>query len=345
MLELYAECMVAPFCVIAFGCTEESAHDFSVTAASQYLDNPYHGPIHAAQVSHLSRWLTKAMKVMDYQSELETAAFMLGAFCHDIKHIGKNNNFCVMSEHPLALLYNNARVLENFHSSCCLELLESKEVLKGLNLKDRKQVRTHIIENILATDMAEHFETISKFRVRREQKECNPELEDDRRFLSKLCLKAGDLGHGALNWSLHVPWSTRIVQEFYAQGDEERRLGLPISALCDKKDADNLAKSQKGFLDFVVTPMMQVMSESQPYLQNPDKEEPQPPQAKHSLRLPEKKPGQQRRVSSAPMSQMELQIEYTCIEKIKQNVKNWMENKTIVTEVKAQLGLDCDTES
>jgi len=280
MLESYGEAMLVPFCVLALGCEEHSARAFVTVAASQYLeDNFYHGPIHAAQVCHSSRWLTKAMRIMEIQSELESTAFMIAAFCHDIKHIGRNNNFCVVSEHPLALVYNNSSVLEKYHSSTCLGILETSGVLTKLSRVDRSLVRSHIVGNILATDMAEHFETISKFRVRREAHDFSDSVESDRVFIAKLCLKAGDLGHGGLPWNLHLQWATRVVSEFYSQGDEETRLGLPISALCNRSDVVNLGKSQNGFLNFVVAPLYQLLSDSQPA---PDKAassaEPTPPQ-------------------------------------------------------------------
>jgi hypothetical protein len=203
------------------------------------------------------------MRIMEKQTDIERTAFAIAGFCHDIKHMGRNNAFCVMSEHPLALVYSNFRVLENFHSATCLELLDGKNVLLKLPLQDRSLVRSHIIENILATDMAEHFETISKFRVRRDAHDFSTDHEPDRRFIARLCLKNGDLGHGCLPWNLHVEWCCRVTQEFYAQGDEEMRLGLPISALCNRKDVDGLGKSQKGFLEFVVLPLCQVLSECQ----------------------------------------------------------------------------------
>merc|ERR1712014_258637 len=108
--------------------------------------------------------------------------------------------------------------------------------------------------------MAEHFETISKLRVRCDSSDVGLDTEADRRFLARMCLKAGDIGHAALPWESHRHWSTRVCAEFYSQGDEERRMGLPISALCDRSSAKDIAKSQNGFLDFVCMPLFRVLS-------------------------------------------------------------------------------------
>lgn len=336
-LEFYGEVMLAPYFVIGFKCSETAAHNFAVQAASQYEDNPYHGPMHAAQVCHLARWLTKAMRVMENQSELEHTAFMISAFCHDMKHIGRNNNFCIVSEHPLALLYNNKSVLENFHSSGTLELLEATMVLKNMPLADRTRVRSHIIENILATDMAEHFETISKFRVRQEGKEVSPEDEDDRRFLARMCLKAGDLGHACLPWNLHVQWSTQMTKEFFSQGDEEKRLGLPISALCDSKDVNNLSKSQKGFLGFVVSPLYQAISQSQSDLLAAAEREKQVAKEPREASKESSSSPRQRRVSVAPAFKDALMIDQVCTWYLNENVRQWQDDTEVVAETIAKL--------
>jgi len=53
--------------------------------------------------------------------------------------------------------------------------------------------------------------------------------------------------------SLHVLWSYRVVQEFHEQGDEEKRLGLAVSPLCDRESFD-MPGSQSGFLQYVCLP-------------------------------------------------------------------------------------------
>lgn len=61
------------------------------------------------------------------------------------------------------------------------------------------------------------------------------------------------------------------MQEFWKQGDLEREYNLPISYLADRYTV-NTAKSQGGFIDFVVKPTFDVVAnflpEIQPYLKN-----------------------------------------------------------------------------
>jgi len=42
---------------------------------------------------------------------------------------------------------------------------------------------------------------------------------------------------------LYRQWTDRIMQEFFAQGDTERKLGLDISPMCDRHTA-TVEKSQ-----------------------------------------------------------------------------------------------------
>jgi len=265
VLETYGEVTLVPLAVKALrlGKAASKPRAFLRETSQNYFQNPYHNAMHATQVCHLGVWLNTALGVTAAQTDLEKVSFVLAAICHDIKHIGRNNAFCINTEHALALRYNNQKVLENMHAATAFELLQQTQMLDGLSRSDRLMLRAHIVEYILATDMAEHFETMSKFRVRCESSECGVENEADRRFIARMCLKAGDIGHASLPWDLHKQWSRRVSQEFYAQGDEERQLGLPISALCDRASVPDLAKSQKGFLEFVAMPLFQLLSDFQ----------------------------------------------------------------------------------
>jgi hypothetical protein len=328
MLEKYAEAIVAPRCVNILKCNTDCARKFASDAAGMYFENPYHGPIHAAQVTHLSRWLTKAMRIQPKQSDYEEVAFTIAGLCHDIRHPGRNNAFCVVTEDPLALLYSNNRVLESFHSATCIQLMEATELLTNMSQPERAGIRSHIIDNILATDMAEHFETISKFRVRRDAQDFSTDVETDRKFVARLCLKAGDLGHACLPWDLHVEWALRITCEFYAQGDEEAKRGLPVSALCDRRDLNGLAKSQKGFLDFVVLPLFTALSDSQTGKQD---EEPK------KVEDTGKGATIKRRRSSAMATGLPYHIETTNIASLHANGVKWTTDEESVQAVQARI--------
>eukprot|EP01071_Lankesteria_metandrocarpae_P011458 Lankesteria_metandrocarpae@DN5446_c0_g1_i18.p1 len=225
-----------------------------------YFANPYHNATHGATVAHTSLSLcrTIALDRSPKFDPIDEMTFIVAALGHDLGHPGRNNAFFVNIVHPLAVLYNDCSILENFHCAIIFDLLSRPEcnIFEETSLFEFQVLRSRVIDLVLATDMKMHFEGQSKFRVRR----ASPEFDFDRNvddlwLMLKMCLKAADLSHGALEWSQHVEWSMRVTEEFYKQGDEEMAAGMPKSPLCDRDTHVGLAKSQKGFIEFVVQPL------------------------------------------------------------------------------------------
>jgi hypothetical protein len=77
--------------------------------------------------------------------------------------------------------------------------------------------------------------------------------ENARTLTLSVIIKSADIAHGAKELPLHKKWSRRILEEFYLQGEKEKEFGLPVSQLCNK--AEKVAKSQHGFLNFLVMPL------------------------------------------------------------------------------------------
>ena len=75
-----------------------------------------------------------------------------------------NNAFLIATRHELARLYNDSSVLESHHLATMYRVL----VGEGLNLFARledgrwQELRKHIINAILHTDMTYHFPLVSK---------------------------------------------------------------------------------------------------------------------------------------------------------------------------------------
>ena len=125
-----------------------------------YRPNPYHNFQHAVSVLHVSYLLHRAgppnVEGNDQPpvvlSKLELLALFLAALGHDIDHPGVTNAFLCNSYAPLALCYNDESVLENHHAATTWTLLNDSrnDVLGGLAVEERKQVRNLIIKSILA---------------------------------------------------------------------------------------------------------------------------------------------------------------------------------------------------
>jgi len=226
---------------------------------------PYHSHIHGADMTNALFFLVKKTELWHLGGVAEStrAATMIAALGHDIGHFGRNNVFLTATRHKLAIRYNDRSVLENFHASVLVQLLDEefgehpedrKKLLSGLPAEHLSKARQLMITLILGTDSQKHLDELSGLRVRMSATSFDPVGDDsDQQLCMAMLFRAADIGHSAKEWALHEEWSVRVVQEFHAQGDEERGLGLKVSPLCDRENF-HLASSQVGFLQFVCVP-------------------------------------------------------------------------------------------
>ena len=118
-----------------------------------------------------------------------------------------------------------------------------------------------MIKAVLSTDLVTHLQTI------RDIKQCentlfNPVSEESHvEMIMSLGIKLADVGHASKCKHLHAQWSDRIQEEFFTQGDEERRRGLDVSKHMDRNKPD-LVENQLGFFKYVALPLFQAVVET-----------------------------------------------------------------------------------
>ncbi len=72
-----------------------------------------------------------------------------------------------------------------------------------------------------------------------------------------LLFHLADISNGCKPFEVCRNWTDLLFfGEFFVQGDNERNRGSPISYLMDRATV-NVAKSQIGFLDVIITPSYQ----------------------------------------------------------------------------------------
>ena len=125
-----------------------------------------HNSIHAADVLHGIFHLCQLDKIRGTFSDLETLSIYIAASIHDFDHPGVNNNFLIATKDKMALLYNDKSVLENHHCSAAFNLLITTEhnFFEALDRKTFSTVRSHIVDMVLATDLAQHFDLLTRFK-------------------------------------------------------------------------------------------------------------------------------------------------------------------------------------
>ena len=130
--------------------------------------NPYHNNLHATDVLQTTHWLISQTGVKERLSDLEIFALLFSAIIHDYDHTGTTNNFHIMSNSSLAIMYNDRSVLENHHVAAFFRwiLLENVaddfdlprtmldnecNILVNMSKPDFREFRSLMIEMVLHT--------------------------------------------------------------------------------------------------------------------------------------------------------------------------------------------------
>eukprot|EP00033_Pygsuia_biforma_P005002 GCRY01005489.1.p1 GENE.GCRY01005489.1~~GCRY01005489.1.p1 ORF type:complete len:954 (+),score=223.97 GCRY01005489.1:151-3012(+) len=258
-------------------------HFLSLVEESYAHSNPYHNATHALDMVVSLFCLLVEKDLLELCTPVELFAVFIAAACHDIQHPAVSNLFLITSHHPLSLLYHSKGVLENFHLSAAFTLLNGTEfsgnhaftspfspltqaatappptgvgLLGYLTHSEVAVVQKIVTETILATDMSQHFSMIGDFS-RQIEKSDHENLYDFDTRLSRLCLafKLADIAHSLRDPPITSAWTRSINEEFFAQGDLEKELGLPISPFMDRNLQD-IPRGQVSFLEFVVGPLI-----------------------------------------------------------------------------------------
>jgi hypothetical protein len=239
----------------------------------------YHNWYHAVDVTHGVYHTMHLCKAEAFLNSSERFALLVSATCHDVGHPGFNNIFLVEASYDLALRYNDKSPLENMHCARLFEFLNMPRcnIVAGLSRQQFLEVRKSCIEAILHTDNAQHFTMIMEVRTLYEVNSevmdkmrdiCNEHhvriLSSDakelfrqpesRKLFVQLFLHMPDISNCAKPFRICRLWAGRILEEFFVQGDEEQRLGLPVQALNDREKV-NPYSSQVNFIEFLVSPL------------------------------------------------------------------------------------------
>ncbi|XP_053311916.1 dual specificity calcium/calmodulin-dependent 3',5'-cyclic nucleotide phosphodiesterase 1B isoform X2 [Spea bombifrons] len=219
--------------------------------------NPYHNQIHAADVTQTVHCFLLRTGMVHCLNEIEILAIIFAAAIHDFEHTGTTNSFHIQTKSDCAILYNDRSVLENHHVSAVYRIMQDDEMNIFVNLtKDEfTELRSLVIEMVLATDMSCHFQQVKTMKTSLQQLE----TIDKSKALS-LLLHAADISHPTKQWKVHARWTKLLMEEFFRQGDKEVEMGLPFSPLCDRK-ATLVAQSQIGFIEFIVDPTFSVLTD------------------------------------------------------------------------------------
>jgi len=253
--------------------------------------NPYHNRAHAASVMFMMHALLAHGDIakmvahgfgdesVDDNEHLVKMAGLLAATVHDYEHCGLSNDFLVKMQDKRAIRYNDQHVNENHHVAAAFALLSQPRYnfLQNLPPTDFSRLRSLTVSLVLGTDMASSAKLLQSFAekvsggkpIQCKTESCEdtvvfmPATQEDATLLMQMAMKCADLGHLALGWDMHCCWVQLLEAEFFAQGDREKALGLPVSFLMDREKA-GASDTQIGFFNFVVLPLFRTLARAAP---------------------------------------------------------------------------------
>lgn len=244
-----------------------------VAAAEQAYSEPnaFHNFSHALDTLYTVSWylwLTEAKRCL---SETQQLSLMVAALGHDVGHVGVNNAFLVETSHELALTYNDRSPLENLHCSKLFQILGEREtnIFRSLKKEAYKELRRQIIEAILHTDVTKHNDMVKEltllYQMNNEAfdsltptQQGTEILKSSNQMMMNALLHCADVCNPMKPWQLAQKLAYLCMDEFFAQGDKEKELGIPVQMLNDR-DKVNRANSQIGFQEFMLAPFVEAL--------------------------------------------------------------------------------------
>jgi len=217
--------------------------------------------------------------------DMVMVACVLAAAIHDYAHPGVNNDFLVKTQDERALHHNDQHVNEHHSVAAAFALLQRPkyDFMGRLPPGTYRQIRRLVIDLVLGTDMASNGMLLGSFTeavgaatrttgdsssgVRAEPGAEGapfvPATARDATLLLQVAIKCADLCHMTIGWDAHLGSVRQLEEEFFAQGDREKDLELPVSFLMDREQP-GVSTTQVGFLAHVALPLFRVLARAAP---------------------------------------------------------------------------------
>ena len=237
-------------------------------------NNFYHNDLHAADVTHTCFLYFKLGEFENVHkfTKSNICSLFLSCMCHDYQHPGVNNNYLKETNNKIAIRYNDASILENMHISKTFKLiLNNKEynIFEGVEKNLYKQMRKEMISCVLATDMAFHNFYVDFLKKCNEEKkeekndknEDKKEKDDKNQNYMNVLIHSADISNPTKVFDIYFDWAKLVVEEFWDQGDKEKKLNLPC--FCDREKV-TIYQSQLGFINFIEIPYFSLLADLNP---------------------------------------------------------------------------------
>ncbi|EAY18510.1 3'5'-cyclic nucleotide phosphodiesterase family protein [Trichomonas vaginalis G3] len=230
---------------------------FIVEAQSHYNNVPYHNWRHATDATQFVFYLITMPHVEEMLPPLDRFALLLSVICHDLEHNGHTNDYHrkVNSEFSQEA-GPDLPPLENHHQKLAKVLIQKhlKYTLEHLTDEQKENMFRFITEIIFSTDMGKHKFYLEKIVANIGKFDGSIEL---RILTCQAIMKLADLSNTCRPFDDSCKMAKRLNDEWFIQGDDEKKLGLPISNGMDRDHPTPLPKGQIGFYKFCTQQLLE----------------------------------------------------------------------------------------
>ena len=260
------------------GFFEEVREGYSVeTVGLDYslIKREYHTFTHAMDVMISTHALFEAGAGVFFTAD-EKAVLLLAALGHDVLHSGVNNGFLAKTKHPLVEQFGADGVQEKRSVQFMEKVLKKYGLIEISDTNQSSWPLRMLRQSILWTDFSRHTDLMNRVS------EIIPKLEppkaperkrgistdsilnqEERILLASFLLHCADISNPGKEWTVAQKWANLVMNEFYAQGDLEKSLGMEPSMNCDRLTV-KIAECQIGFGKYVVHDLFAELSKIVP---------------------------------------------------------------------------------
>ncbi|KAH0790614.1 cAMP phosphodiesterase [Histomonas meleagridis] len=223
---------------------------FLKLALQRHNPNPFNNFRRSCDCLQFTTYILTKIQSIKF-SDTETIGLLLSALLHDIEHPGTNNLFQIHTCSQISLTYNDRHPIESNSASVSVQLVQ--DCFSYYNkLIELKQI---IINCILITD----YSKLQKFLIKLSSIKSFDFVnnKNHRLFALQLLMLMGDLSFAIRKWNITNYWYQMLRDEKYLQGDMERRLGMQVDPLMDRRQISSRVQVVKAHYKIVVVPVFQ----------------------------------------------------------------------------------------
>ncbi|KAL5968128.1 putative 3'5'-cyclic phosphodiesterase pde-5, partial [Taenia solium] len=222
---------------------------FTLTVRKNYRDVIYHNWYHGFSVAH-GAYVEIKREDCNF-TQVEKLCILIAALCHDLDHRGTDNSYQRKKGTPLATLYSTS-ILEHHHFNMTLTILQILMIIKHAILSTdlgRLEASKEVVVDILDKRGAIDWDN-----------------KDHRMATVAIALPVADLCSMYKPWEVHKKVVLLVMEEMWAQGDEEKKNGFIPMDLMNRDLYYQIPEMQSNFYKVVCLPLFRLITRVIPSL-------------------------------------------------------------------------------